>query len=69
MSQNATEMKKPGEASGSRRTWGAVPAGGPQAEGEPAESALESTEAVSAAVELGQLAEMVAENLLWNYVL
>lgn len=69
MSQNATEMKEPGEALGNRRRWAAAPAGGPPAEEEPAEAALELTEAVSAAVELGQLAEMVVENLLMNYVL
>lgn len=33
------------------------------------ESALESAEAVSAAVELGKLAEMVGENRLSNCVL
>lgn len=62
-------MKEPGEALGSRRRWAAVPAGGPQAEEEPGEFALESAATVSAAVELGQLAEMVVENLLSNYVL
>lgn len=69
MLQNETVKKKPGEALGSRRRWGVVPAGGPQAEKEPVEPALESTEAASAAVELVKLAEMVVENRLWNCVL
>lgn len=62
-------MKEPGEALGSRKRWAAVRAGGPQAEEEPVESVLELAEAVSAAVELGQLAEMVVENHLSNCVL
>lgn len=62
-------MKEPGEALGSRKRWATVHAGGPQAEEEPVESVLELAEAVSAAVELGQLAEMVVENHLSNCVL
>lgn len=62
-------MKEPGEASGSRTRWAAAPAGEPQAEEEPGGSALESAETGSAAVELGQPAETVVENLQSNYVL